>query len=182
MPTRRRILLACATVVVAIATVAMLFERTLNLPSVPVGMTFVGNPKPNDSGDSHAQPTFRVTNHTAKVLCVTPWQVEIRQGTNWTKFQHRAPPAFITPHAAADVTIDFTTQQYQQPTNTWRLTVNVAERLSGAQAILQNLKYYPRWLRLRSNTNFTMLPNPFTKGLIWYGNPRKVRSEDISLR
>jgi hypothetical protein len=176
---KRLFLLACATVVAAIVTMAILVERALNLRSVPVSITLVQSA--SNSG-SHSQLTFWVTNHTAKVLCLTPWQVEIRQGTNWTKFQHRAPTAFISPHAVADVTIDFTTQQYQQPTNTWRLTVNVAEQLSGAPAFLQKLKYYPRWLRLRSNTNFTMLPNPFTKGSIWYGNPRKVRSEDISLR
>src|SRR5437870_4479986 len=107
MPKKRVILLACATVVAAIATLAMLSERTLNLPSVPVGITFVGNPKPNDSGNGHAQPTFWVTNHTSKILCVTPWEVATRQGTSWTQFQHRAPPVFISPHAAADVTIDF---------------------------------------------------------------------------
>lgn len=180
MPKKRLFLLA--TVVAATVTMAILAERTLNLPSVPVSITFVGSAEPNNRGGSHSQPTFWVTNHTSKVLCVTPWAVEIRQGTNWTKFDHRAPSVFVSPQTAANVTIDFTTQQYQQPTDTWRLTVNVAEKLDGAPAFLQKLKHYPGWLRLQSNTNFTMVPNPFTKGSIWYGNPRKVRSEDIPLR
>ena len=180
MPMKRLFLLACAIVVATIVTLAMLSERALSLPYAPAGITFVG--KPSDSGDSHSQPTFWVTNHTSKVLCVIPWEVAMRQGTNWTKFQHHAPAVFISPHAAAEVTIDFTTQQYQQPTNTWRLTVNVAERLSGAPAFLQKLKHYPGWLRLQSNPKFKMVSNPFAKGSVWYGNPRKVQSDDIPLR
>jgi len=179
MSKKRLFLFACATVLAATLTLAILAARTLSLPSVPVSITFAQSA--NNSG-SLSQPTFRVTNHTAKVLCVTPWEVEIKQGTNWTKFQHNAQHAFISPHAAADVTIDFTTQQYQPPTDTWRLTVNVAEKLDGAPAFLQKLKHYPGWLRLQGNPSFNMVPNPFTKGAIWYGNPRKVRSEDIPLR
>jgi hypothetical protein len=89
---------------------------------------------------------------------------------------------FISPHGTADLAIDFTTQQYQQPTDTWRLTVNVSEKLNGAPAFLQKLKHYLRWRGLQSNPRFSRMPNPFTKGAVEYGYPLMVQSEDIQLR
>ena len=180
MPKKLRLLLGSATFLAVAVTIAILAERTLNLPPVPVSITLVPSAASTNSARSPFEPLFWVTNHTSKLLCVTPWAIEVKQGTNWTKYDYHAPPVYISPHAAADVTVDFTRQPYQQPTNTWRLTINVAEKLDGAHAFLQKLNHYPRWLRLRSNTNFNIVPSPFTKGAIWYGNPRKVRSEDIS--
>ena len=46
-------------------------------------------------------------------------------------------------------------------------------------ALLMRIKRYPRWLSQRSNTNFIVVPNPFSKGMVWYGNPRKVLSDDV---
>jgi len=142
-----------------------------------VGVTFVGSDEFNNSGAARSGPIFWVTNHTSKGLCVRPWTVEIREGTNWTKWDYHGPPVFIGPHAAAYETIDFSSQQFQWPTNTWRLTVSVAEKLAGVPAFLAKIRHYPGWLRQRSN--FFSMPNPFTKGAVWYGNPRKVLSEDV---
>ena len=177
---KRFLLLAVVVLAVATVALAILRERSLNLPPAPVGIAFVGNREFNNNGALHFGPTFLVTNHTSKVLYVTPWAIEVKQGTNWTKWDHHAPGTLIASHAAAYETIDFASQQYQQPTNTWRLTFNVAEKLAGIPEFLTKIKHYPRWLLHRNNGKFVLMPNPFKKGAVWYGNPRKVLSQEIS--
>lgn len=176
---KRFFLLTIAVLAIATVTLTILRQRFLNLPPGPVGIAFVGNGKFQNNEGLRSGPTFLITNHTSKVLCVTPWAIEIRQGTNWAKWDHRAPTVFIAPHATAYETIDFSSQQYQQPTDNWRLTFNVAEKLAGVPAFFVKIKHYPRWLLHRNNPNYIFGPNPFTKGATWYGNPRRVLSEDI---
>jgi hypothetical protein len=171
---KRRFLLACGIVAAAIVGLAILSERALNLPPNPVGITFI-----NDGVRGSAQPSFRVTNHTSKVLFVTPWNVAVSQGADWTEFQHHGPGTIVSPHEAVDVVIDFSKQEFQQPTNTWILTLGVAERLNAVPAFILALKKYPGWLRLRNDPRFKMVPNPLSKGTTWYGNPCKVQSEEI---
>jgi hypothetical protein len=180
MPKKRLLLPAGAAVAAAIITLITLWGRSMNLPPAPVGIAFVGNGEFDNSGALRSGPTFLVTNRTAKALCVTPWAIEVRQGTNWTKRAHRAPPVFIAPHAAAYETIDFASQQYPQPAGTWRLTLNVAEKMAGAHALLLKIKQYPAWLRQRGNTNLFSIPNSFKQDVSWYGNPKKVLSGDVA--
>src|SRR6266487_2897704 len=98
---------ALAGLSTAIVTTWILLERRSSLPPAPVGVTFVGSDEFNNSGAARSGPIFWVTNHTSKGLCVRPWTVEIREGTNWTKWDYHGPPVFIGPHAAAYETIDF---------------------------------------------------------------------------
>src|SRR5215831_7908618 len=46
----------------------------------------------------------------------------------------------LEPRAVATQTLDFSSQVFSAPTNTWRVEINVAERLSRAQAFLTAFK------------------------------------------
>jgi len=137
----------------------------LGPPPIPVGIVFKGSRDRYSNGTHHSAPTFLITNRTSKALYVTPWTVQIRAEGNWTKYDHNGPAVLILPHAAADVIIDFTAQQYPPPVGTWRVEFNVAEKMAGLPALLLRAQRYPRWLVRRSNTNFIATPNPFTKGM-----------------
>jgi hypothetical protein len=152
----------------------------------PIEVRSVGNMESTNSrtGITFTGPTFWISNRTAKVLHVSPWAVEIRDGANWTKHDYRdlTGGLLLGPRAVATKTLDFSSQNYSVPTNTWRLEINVAEKLPRARAFLAAFEHYPGWLLQRYRTGDTNLSraNPLKHfGATWYGHPRKVVSENV---
>ena len=184
MHKKRSVVLAGVAIVLAAVIALAWLQRSLAIPPAPVSAVFIEASQSDDNRVRHAGPTFRLTNHTANPLYFAPWQVELREGTNWTKLDYRNPqalPVLLAAHADGYVTIDFASQLFAEPTNTWRLRLCITEKLVGARAILQAMKHYPaswRWRHSTGNTNIP-LPNPFSKGQTWYGNPRFALSDVV---
>jgi hypothetical protein len=152
----------------------------------PIEVRAVGNMESTNfrTGMTFTGPTFWISNRTAKILHVSAWAIEIKDGASWTKRNYRdwTGGMVLGPRAVATQTIDFSSQLYPLPTNTWRLEVNVAEKLSRAEAFLVPIEHYPGWLLQRYRTGDTNLSraNPLKHfGATWYGHPRKVVSENV---
>src|SRR5216684_673520 len=163
MPKKRILLFAVIGLTTAILTTLILHEQPSSLPAAPVGVTFIGMAGSTENGVLHFGPTFVLTNHTSRVLVVIPSKIEVRDRTNWKSWNYFAMPEFLVPHGVAYETIDFVSQQYELPTNTWRLRMIVDEKSDGPGALLLKLRAYPIWLWRRGNTNSFAPPNPFTK-------------------
>ena len=135
------------------------------------------------TGITFTGPTFWISNRTARVLAVTPWAVELKEAANWTKCDYRdlTGPICLGPSAAGTQTIDFSSQLFPPPTNTWRLEINVAEKLSRPEALLAVLQHYPNWLPWRRSVNTNLYRMTFRNHLqaTWYGHARKVLSENV---
>ena len=174
---------AGAAIVLAAVIALAWLQRSLVIPPAPVSAVFIEPNEFNNNGGRDSGPSFRVINHTPRSLYFAPWQVEVRDGTNWTIQDYRNPqaPMPLAPHGNGHVTLDFRSQLFTEPTNTWRLRLCITERLVGGRAIFQAIKHYPaawRWRHSTGNTNVP-LPNPFSKGQTWYGNPRFVHSDEV---
>jgi hypothetical protein len=187
MRRKRPLLIAGAILALSGVTLFVVFNLHLNLPVAPVDVRFLGIATSTNNLAARSGPTFWISNNTSKVLSIDPWAVELKEGTNWTKRDYRDfwGPVLLVPHGTISETIDFSSQLYPQPTNTWRLQLNVAERLFGLDAVVAPVAHYPGWLLQRYRTGDTNLsranPLRFARGT-WYGHARKVLSEEVRER
>ena len=67
----------------------MVFSRHLNLPVAPIQVRFLGIVTSTSGLSARSGPTFWISNTTSKVLCVSPWAVELKEGENWAKRDYR---------------------------------------------------------------------------------------------
>jgi hypothetical protein len=168
-----------------VAVLALLFlEKPGSLPPAPISVSLLQSATFGTNGIMLSGPRFRLTNHTSKALSVTPWTVQVCEGTNWTKRDYHSPGIMLAPHAEAYLTIDFASQNYGPPTNTWRVELNVSEKLNRPASLFMAIKHYPDWLRHRRMKGQTNLSSQGLFKMLaatWYGYPRKVLSEEIAV-
>ena len=151
----------------------------------PIEVTFLGDMESTNSrtGLTFTGPTFWISNRTTKTLYVSPWTVEIQDGVNWTKQNYRnlTGGILLVPRAVQIYTLDFSSQLYPLPTNTWRLEINVAEKLSRVEGVAQLVRRYPGWVLQKYRTGNTNLLLVSPLGGTWtsYGHPVKVMSENV---
>lgn len=175
-------------VVVAAAVAALLLFGLASLSrqhrgSPPIEVRVLGNVESTASGTVATNPAFWISNRTTKLLAVTPWAVQVKDVVDWTNLGYRGFTTFLPPGAVATQTLDFSTQLYPEPTNMWRLQINVAEKLSRAGSLVAALKHYRGWYlqgRRVAGTNFPYPPPGWRA--TWYGHPSKVLSETVGER
>jgi hypothetical protein len=184
---RKRLIVVAGTITGLLVVVVWLLLQHSGL--CPVEVRFVGNMECTNSrtGMTFTGPTFSISNRTDKVLHVSPWAVEVKDGANWMKLDYRDSNGgvLLGPGVVATQTLDFSSQLYSPPTSTWRLEINVAERLSSAGAFVAAVKHYPGWWlqRRRAGKSTLSIANPLANlGATWYGHPRKVLSEEVGER
>jgi hypothetical protein len=76
MRNKRVFLLAALAAILTAVTTLVLLERHFRLPRVRLGLAYIGSAETTENGVLLYGPTFRFTNHTAKELHVTMWNVE----------------------------------------------------------------------------------------------------------
>jgi hypothetical protein len=183
MSKKRFVTLAVVTTAVVAVLALLLLEKPGTLPPAPISVSLIQSATFGTNGNNLSGPTFRLTNFTSKILSVTPWTVQVREGTNWTKRDYHSPGVMLAPHAEMYLTIDFASQNYGRPTNTWRVEINVAEKLNRPASLFMAIKHYPAWLQHRRRSGQTNLPTPGLFKMLaatWYGYPRKVLGEEIA--
>lgn len=181
---RTRLILVAGLVIgsLAVCVVSLVLKRR---SVCPIEVRFLGDMESTNSrtGLTFTGPTFWISNRTTKTLHVSPWTVQIQDGVNWTKQNYRdlTGGILLVPCAVQIHTLDFSSQLYPLPTNTWRLEINVAEKLSKAEGMAQTVRRYPGWVLQKYRTGNTnrnlLLLNPL--GGTWYGHPVKVVSENV---
>ena len=180
MRKKRTLLLAGAAVAAVAGTSAIVWYRSRNPPPPPVGLRFIGNRVDLNDPYFRSFATFLVTNYTPKHLVVFPDALLAREGAKWTRRDCFGWSTYLGPYETGYVTLDFSRQKFQRPTNSWRLTVMADERVDGTAAFFAKIQQYPYYFWNRSNTNFPFAQNPFAQGTRWYGHPRRVQSEVVT--
>ena len=139
----RRLFVPCCLVLAGISAAALFV--TTNIPQsgpVPVGASYLGR----FSGAMWQQTPgqgFLLTNYATKFLRVGVLSFQVREGAKWSKHACFGPLIQLSPCGTARLTIDFASQSCAPTTDTWRVELLVAQRLSGAEALMQGIRQFP---------------------------------------
>jgi hypothetical protein len=180
MRKRRLLILAGGAIVAAGISGLGMWTVFPDPSSTPMSAVYVGRRNFRNGETLQTSPTFWFTNHTSKALAVSIWSVEVRDGTNWTKQDYRSPhaaPVMLAPSAGAYVNVDFSSQQ--EPSNSWRLELRSAEKLSRLESAFKAIRYAPRgWRHIHGTAMPARKLLDQMKGN-WYGNAKPVLSEEV---
>jgi hypothetical protein len=181
---------ALLALAIAVLPAALLSQTTPIATNATINLRHIKTGEFNDHGYLAYGTTFWATNHTSKALEIMVAAFEVRTGSNWMtlplqsqpmKFRAAGQPLtghVLQPHVAAYATLNLT----GQPTGvTWRLKVDVYERLSGLPGTAAHLQHYPSLMERRLRTGDTNISaNPLSTKMTFVKNLGQVVSQEIS--
>jgi hypothetical protein len=164
-------------------------RQIVNGTNTPITFRYISTGQFNNGGYLSFGTTFWATNQTANEIMVTLSAIEVKTGSNWTIRSRlteplrfcppRKPlaPLLLQPHEAGFATI----QLPGQPTDvTWRVRVDVAEKLTGLAATTKRLQLYPDLMERRLTGNTNIPASPFATNMSVFGRTTQAVSQEIS--
>jgi hypothetical protein len=122
---------------------------------------------------------FCLTNYTMNTLSVSVSSFQVREGANWSKHACFSPMVVLSPSGTGRLTIDFSSQHCAAPTNTWRVELCVAKKLSRPEALTEAIRRFPAVAQgvLKGTLPSSYLIRQF--GMTSYGDPRSLYTPEL---